>query len=290
MSIAVLSPCLLEVRGEHEQLHYSRLSTLIMNLYSYTKLKFQYYRKAPFDGYKMIIPDYKKNLYLNNLVTINIYGTIQKMLLQDYIDLDNVEPVAFPKQLSIGNDDMSKAFCSYLNYLHGKESVLFIGKDSFSVSRPIEFNPEEPFKMDTSTYITIELTDVLLPYLKDVENVASIFPRAKFCSKYNEYVLAQVQQKGISQAEKMSLFEEIGSIVAKYNLYVRDRRLSKLNSTKNKLRIVYQKITGTKYYLSLDLESGGYEAFDSHYRHLGQFNFSCEQVKKPSPTDHILHH
>ena len=92
------------------------------------------------------------------------------------------------------------------------------------------------------------------------------------------------------QPEKNALFEKVGTAVAKYNEYQKDRYLSKLNTTCNKRRIVFKKIKGKKFYLSLDLESGGFEVFDNRYKHLGQFNFSCRKVKEAAQLTHKLLH
>ena len=144
--------------------------------------------------------------------------------------------------------------------------------------------------MNASTYVSIELSDILLPYLKCVDNWDSIFPRASFCSKYNQYVLDMIKSQGMGEREKQALFEDVGAIVAIYNMYSKNNRLSRINTTGAKKRIVYEKKKGKKYYLSLDLESGGYEVFDHAYRHLGQFSFSCQKVKPAEPSTHFLCH
>lgn len=290
MAIAVLSPCVLEVRGKDEQLHYALLQKLVQNLYKYTDLEFQLYRKAPFEGYKMEIPVYEKNATLNNLVTVNIFGTIQKMLARDYVELDAVAPAKLPSSFHIGTDPLSIAFCCYLSYLRDADAVLFVGEDNFSVPRPIEIIAEKLFNINTSTYIRIELSDVLLPYLRGVDEQDDIFPRAEFCGDYNSFVLQRIKEQRMNQDEKNALFERVGSVVARYNLYEKNKHLSQLNSTKEIRRIVYEKTVGKKYYLSLDLESGGFEVFDRRFRHLGQFSFSCNKVKPSEPNDHVLHH
>lgn len=290
MDIAVLSPCVLEKGHKAEREHYAELSTLIHNLYTHTNLKFQLYQKAPFDSYKMEIPVYE-DATLNSFVTVNIYGTIQKMLLREYIDLEDIAPVQMPREFTLDENPLTNAFRCYLNYLKGVDSLLFIGEHNFPVPRPIELcGDDTSFKMNASTYVNIELSDVLLPYLKSVDNLDSIFPRANFCSKYNQYVLDMIKSRGMGQEQKNALFENVGSIVAIYNMYSKNNRLSRINTTAAKKRIVYEKREGKKYYLSLDLESGGYEVFDRAYRHLGQFSFSCQQVRPAEPLTHILYH
>lgn len=286
MAIAVLSPCLLEVRKQDEQLHYFALAKLIENLFLHTTLKFQHYKKSPYDSYKMIIPEYK-DLALNNLILVNIYGTIQKMLLPEYVNLDGIDNVSLPSEMTAEKNDLTSAFSSYLNYLKNTDAVIFIGKDSFHIERPIKFCSDIEFSIKASTYVEIELTDVLLPYLKTIEDKNKIFPRCKFCQKYNNYV-TNIVHNYLNQSEKMAIFEEIGTLVAIYNGYVKDLNLTKKNNRKNIKRIVFKKMQGKKFYLSLDWESGGFEVFDAGFKHLGQYNFSGSKVKDASPLDHKL--
>lgn len=291
MSIAVLSPCLLDVEkglslGE-KQLHYYQLSELFQKLNTYTNFKFQYYKKAPFAGYKMELPSYG-NLYLDSLVATNVYGAIQRMLMEEYIDLEGIAPATPPPTFSLPDGDLTNAFYSYLNYCQGKETILFIGENNFGTSRPIEFVSDKKFSVDASTYVSIELTDILLSYLKPPADKDVVFPRKDFCVEYNNYVLERIQNERMNQPEKISLFETIGELVATYNLYKKDQRLSNINSTPQKLRKVYKKAEGKIYYLSLDVESGGFEVFDKNYLHLGQYNFSGD-IAKP-PATHTLRH
>lgn len=293
MPIAVLTPCLLEVRGRNEYIHYYGLEQLLKNIKEHTNLRFQYYIKAPYDGFPMAAPIYD-SYALNNQVAINVFGQIQKLLLPEFIDLENYPPVILPFCMVNQDNDMTMAFRSYLNFLHGNDGIMFIGEDSFQLHRPIEMyvdgREEDKFDMPASTYVDIELTNVLSPYLKSNHDTDAIFPKADFCGKYNEYVQRIKSIQSMDQYSKNALFETIGDLVAFYNDYEKDNRLSKLNTTKDKKRIVFSKRNGRKYYLSLDLESGGFEVFDRTFAHQGQFDFSGEQVKPASPRDHILKH
>ena len=96
--------------------------------------------------------------------------------------------------------------------------------------------------------------------------------------------------KKMNQSEKIALFEKIGDTVAKYNFYERNKGLSNKNSTSYKKRIVYTRIQNKDFYLSLDLESGGFEVFDKKYIHQGQYNFDHKKVKRAEPKTHKLLH
>lgn len=170
---------------------------------------------------------------------------------------------------------------------------MFIGRSNYKLDRPFSFQGTDKgvavsFNVDTSHVATVETADVLLKYFRDNLNTDEMFPMQSFCAVYNDYVKAQ--STSMRQAEKIALFEKIGDVVAKYNFYIKEQRLSSLNTTKYKKRIVYKKGKSKVWYLSLDLESGGFEAFDKNYIHLGQYNFSCERVKKPEPHRHKLIH
>ena len=71
---AILSPCLLKPEesstAEEEMTHYLELSNLMSILERYCDVKFDYYKKAPYESYKMEIPEYKNNYTLNNLLKL----------------------------------------------------------------------------------------------------------------------------------------------------------------------------------------------------------------------------
>ena len=103
-------------------------------------------------------------------------------------------------------------------------------------------------------------------------------------------IRCEIEEQGMNESEKQALFEKMGPVVAMYNLYEKNNNLSQLNTTSRAKRIVFEKTLGEKYYLSQDLESGGFEVFDKNYRHLGQYDFSGKQVKKAEPRNHKLLH
>ncbi|CAG7644650.1 hypothetical protein PAESOLCIP111_04758 [Paenibacillus solanacearum] len=293
MEIAILSPCLLKAEKEDSQKeleHYKKLEDLIRILFQFTKLKFEYYRRAPYEGYKMDIPNYQHNLTLNNLVTVNIYSVIQKMMIRDYVvDLDGIPPATKVTDFKLPDGDMTEAFLSYINFSKNKKPLLFIGEENFNIPRPIHFSEEDNFEIDASTLATIELSNILSTCLNDKLDVEDIFPRKFLCSKYNDYVKKKIETDKLDSNGSIALFQQLGALVAEYNCYEKDNYLSKKNSTKDKLRTVYKKTIGKESYLSFDVESGGFEVFNHNFEHLGQYNFNCQLVKPPSPHTHRLY-
>lgn len=291
---AILSLCLLHVEqglSSEEQLnHFRELSRVMYILSNYCDVKFESYKKAPYESYKMDIPTYS-NTTLNNLVRTTIYPVIYKMSKKDYVDLDNIQPAQCLANMYIPDVEGKEAFLRYLNYVKNN-AIMFVGKRNYHLKSPCQFQGDTVFSVDISKAGTIETTDVLLRYLKQDLNSIGIFPMEGFCSyvKYNDYVSKEIQNKKMGQPEKIALFEKIGDTVAKYNFYERNKRLSNKNSTSSKKRVVYNKIQNKKFYLSLDLESGGFEVFDKQYIHQGQYNFDCKKVKRAEPKTHKLLH
>lgn len=291
MAIAVLSPCVLRDYDDNEMLHCKKISNLLNNLYKYSTLKLQSYQKSPYESYPMLIPYYEGQAMLNNYIAAHIYSCIQKMLDGEYIELNGVEPAILPEGFCIESTEIDEAFCSYLNYLKDKDSIIFVGEKNFGYSQGLNIKVGGmEFGMSVSTYVLIEKTDMLKPYLKEPEDVDAIFPREEFCAAYNDYVLEEAGKRRMDEPCQQALFREIGEVVAAYNFYKKSDRLSNKNTTAIAKRIVFEKSRGKKYYLSLDLESGGFEVFDKNYRHMGQYNFSGKKVKKAEPNNHKLRH
>ena len=290
----ILSLCLLHVEqglSSEEQLnHFRKLSRVMYILSNYCDVKFESYKKAPYESYKMDMPIYS-NTTLNNLVRTTIYPVIYKMSKRDYIDLDNIQPAQCLANMYIPDVEGKEAFLRYLNYVKN-DAIMFVGKRNYHLKSPCQFQGDTVFSIDISKAGIIETTDVLLRYLKQDLNSDEIFPMEGFCSyvKYNDYVIKEIQNKKMNQSEKIALFEKIGDTVAKYNFYERNKGLSNKNSTSSKKRIVYTKIQNKDFHLSLDFESGGFEVFDKKYIHQGQYNFDCKKVKRAEPKTHKLLH
>lgn len=74
--------------------------------------------------------------------------------------------------------------------------------------------------------------------------------------------------------DRLAVIIEIGRKVATRNQYYPDRKVSKLNTTKKKLRIVFGAGRGRdRIYLSIDLEKGGFEVCNYLGEHLGEYFF-----------------
>ena len=291
MAIAALSPCVLKDTSTDEMIHCQKIAHLVQNLSQNTELKLQDYTHSPYSSYRMLIPYYEGNFTLNQYIATHIYACIRKMMVNEYVDLEGIGQAELPAGFYEEQTEIEEKFSAFLNYLKTKDSVVFVGKRNFGYSNGLAIRAEgKTFTLKVSTYAGIEKTDVLIPYLKQPEDINAIFSRESFCREYNAYIRCEIEEQGMNESEKQALFEKMGPVVAMYNLYEKNNNLSQLNTTSRAKRIVFEKTLGEKYYLSQDLESGGFEVFDKNYRHLGQYDFSGKQVKKAEPRNHKLLH
>lgn len=292
MSIAILSPCLFCVDELDDfikkQEHAILLGNLLERLKNYFDFEIEEYMKAPYSGYCMNIPKYN-HYVLDNYIMTNVFSRIQNMIRKDkYIDLEKINPAECITPMQLKEDDYSKAFFCYLNYSdEQRRRVLFVGTKNGSFDSPFCFKADTDFEILTSKEFSIELSTILVDFLNNIVDNDSIFPQKDACIKYNEY-LQEKLKSGLNISERIALFDGVGKIVAAYNGYEKDDRLSKINSTANIKRTVFVNRIGKKYYLSTDIESGGFEVFDEKRRHLGQFDYKGDQVKLPESLNHNL--
>lgn len=74
--------------------------------------------------------------------------------------------------------------------------------------------------------------------------------------------------------DRLAIIIEIGKKVATRNQYYSDKKVSELNTSKTKLRIVFGAGKGKdRIYLSIDLEKGGFEVCNYLGEHLGEYFF-----------------
>lgn len=114
-----------------------------------------------------------------------------------------------------------------------------------------------------------------------------LFPARGLCKSFGRW--RDEILKSFIVGEKNSSFQCIGREVALRNRYVYDATLSKLNHIRSGAKRCIFRSADRQAYLSIDFENGGFEVFDRHARHLGQYKFSGEYEKSASPSNHILY-
>ena len=89
--------------------------------------------------------------------------------------------------------------------------------------------------------------------------------------------------RNASTETRKFLILDYGRNVAERNFYTHDVKLSGLNSSANKKRVIYYAGTGKhRIYLSIDMETGGFEVCDYMGYHLGEYFYDGSKRKKAS--------
>lgn len=95
---------------------------------------------------------------------------------------------------------------------------------------------------------------------------------------------------GLSKNEKTSRFVQEGTHVAQLNGWVKDKKLSEINSTPQKMRHVFrpEKFRDNEAaYLSIDLEKRAFELLDHRGRHLREISYLGEKNTGYKPNHDI---
>lgn len=284
----MLSPCLLVIENsadDYTQMqHFSNLSVVIdfITKYLQDSAEFDYYENAPYENYQISPPDYGKGSVLNGLAC-TLFQKVQKMLSGNFVDLKIDESASLISNYALPAHPYTQTYLRYASYVltRGFKGLIFLGMDNYDLVPSVRFingNIDAIGNLETDIYSSL---NSLLPFDDD-----PIFPRSHVCKNANHVV--RNKSKGLTSQEKRALYIKYGTIVAERNLYKYDSRLSLLNTKRQRNeRKVFTQESGN-YYLSIDFESGGFELFDKHLVHLGQYNFSCQKVKDNSPSDHKL--
>lgn len=118
-----------------------------------------------------------------------------------------------------------------------------------------------------------------------------LFPCLAFSNMFvdNDWKIFRASIK-TNQQEKEAIIQKYGKIVAERNGYMKDKKISDLNTTKDKKRVVYSAGKGkSRIYLSVDLEKGGFEICNYSGNHLGEYFFDGKLITgKKSGHDLIV--
>lgn len=284
-----LSPCLMYFDNDADNIdkHYALLSdtiNFIFNNFQKT-MEFDYYCGAPYENYTINPPDYKMSLHFFSQIN-QLFSRVQLMVSKDQINLDNYTEVCPMDNYKLPEIDYSHTFLKYINYIlkNKKDSILFLGKPNYTLNTPVKFKEGIlPAVKNIKNELYKEFND-----LYAVDCTDEIFPKKEACRKANAIVLKKCNK--ISKEEKRAIYIKYGRLIAGRNNFIYDTKLSQLNSKIQKQeRKIYKSSSKPIFYLSLDFESGGFEVFDKNCKHLGQYNFSCDKVKKSDPNNHKLY-
>lgn len=97
------------------------------------------------------------------------------------------------------------------------------------------------------------------------------------------------QYRNASTEQRRSIILNYGIKVAERNNYQYDNKISALNTSKNKKRKIFHAGSGRdRIYLSIDLETGGFEVCDYSGSHLGEYFYDGKKTKNASSDHNII--
>jgi uncharacterized protein YqfB (UPF0267 family) len=90
--------------------------------------------------------------------------------------------------------------------------------------------------------------------------------------------------------DKNAMIKEMAKNVADINGYKYNKRISSINSTKKKLRDIYETVDkhNNKIYLSTDFETGAFELCNHKGEHQGEYGFNGTKNKEAQPKNHSI--
>lgn len=288
----VLSPCLFELMSDNEPKtveleHYEHILNLLTYLVK-LNVEFDLYEDAPYYPDATKRPPITRYHYYNTSCS-QLYAKIQKKIsYENYVELTEYEAAEIETEYTFPKKSETKeSFLRYITFLvqNSASYLLFIGKPNMNKPRPMIFS--------WSTGETTECMPIFSPEIDlsgQLHTVfpqeSSLFPCSAYCTELNNHFL-QNRDTG----DRKSIIKQYAAEAASRNGYIYDQHLSMLNSKKQgNARIVYHRLIDNQAsYLSVDLESGGFEVFDHDATHLGQFSFAGNRDKPPSPKDHKLY-
>lgn len=109
----------------------------------------------------------------------------------------------------------------------------------------------------------------------------SPLPNIDLCHEYKD--LENELIKGKDKFSRIPIFLQVGKEVLQRNTYIYNRDLSAINTTKNKIRNIYQK-NDLSVYGCIDVESGSIEICNHNGRHQDEYGFDNENHNKHDPT------
>ena len=228
---------------------------------------------------------YKGDLSSNTAI-MQLYGDFSKLLNHneyERLDLSSimiVNPCEEWSYNTLNENECFNEFLKHINYVKNelREHTFLIGIANNALNTPLNFD-------DNGTIITIEpimnVNDVefsniyrrlLMSAGYILPTISSPLPNVEWCTHYID-----LQNDLIKKGQnKIDVYRKVVSEVAYRNGYIKDDRLSRINSTTEKIRDIY---ANGEIYISADVRHGRVEVFNSLGHHQGEYTYDNEYHK-----------
>lgn len=304
----ILDPDLFEFSGGSD-MEEAEYLTMLEDTVTFAKEQFQEpfldsYDGAPYCCY--IGPPYANAVIFQGLFSEANYAQIVSDILslmdgRDWIDVSGEKPAQCGALSLDANSILSRPFLQYLAWLvpnqnHGDiPSLLLLGHANRTQFPKVTVTAETGSRTLETLYCpATDCHHVVAAFLGAPLNHDDMFPRRDACRALNDAFKAEPRG---NPNYNLALFIRYAEEAAQRNGYSKHKALTQKNTSQNHKRIVFGHPQGD-YYLSADLESGGFEVFDAHtkvtcrqgrsYKHLGEYNYCGELTDDPDTNGHPL--
>lgn len=186
------------------------------------------------------------------------------------------------------NTEKIACYYALMNHLseieNSSDSVFFLGTCNLNYGDILRLPNSNKEFSTIGSILDIEVTSFsngfrkfLLDCKMTQPTIANPLPANKICKEYNS-IKDNYIQNGEDQTET---YIKIVNEVALRNGYIKDSRLSRINSTPDRIRKIYT--FHNIVYLSTDVRHGTIEVFNYHGKHQGEYFYNGEM--KPNSKD-----
>lgn len=199
-------------------------------------------------------------------------------------------------------DSCSLSFCNHSNteipfkkylftlFFSGKysydQAVVLLAKHNECCSPTIRLIRGDSIDITAVSNPATDCNGIVHQFLARTDLMEEPFPQQYACEYLNNAFLNESKKSGLNNNNKRSLFIKFGNETASRNYYSQKSDISRKNPNYE----VFVHRNGN-YYLSIDLEHGGLEVFRKHGNHpihLGEYDYSCAQIKSSELETHRL--
>lgn len=246
-------------------------------------------------------PFYTENRKMINL-NAQSKSINRQILLTEKVLKYNLNDVDAHSNTTLEGKGFNKLFIGKIEYILSKHpnDIIIVPLIYSKANRELQFKEHNNriyfignFDEEVDSNIAIWIKNNRLIHIDD-SSINCKFPAKEICNGYNDW-RSEILKPSYS-GDKIADFTKIGLEVASRNKYVYDSQLTALNKRKSKhdkkgrppKRQVF-KNQKCDVYLSTDFENGGFEVYDKHATHLGQYKFNGNFEKDPDTDSHPLY-
>lgn len=180
------------------------------------------------------------------------------------------------------SNNYSDDFIKKLKYIRNifNDVIIFNAPENHHIK---EINPYEHvylvnhIKKEINSNIAFFIINKLFMFNITEPTLNSPLPNTELCDEYKDLQDKLIQGEDVFN--RIPIYLQIGKEVLQRNTYVHNKILSSINTTKEKIRDIYQK-SDSSLYGSIDIESGSIEICNHNGKHVDEFGYDNQKHNK----------